>query len=161
MNAENVPPAPVSASDVTGAAGADGNEGLPRKFGKYTLIRKLAIGGMAELFLAIQRSHAGFEKLIVIKRILPAMNQDRAFIEMLLHEARVAATLSHPNIVQVFDVDQVDGTYFIAMEHVHGEDIRSIVRQMRKVGANEFPLEHTLSIVSGVCAGLAYAHEKR
>jgi serine/threonine-protein kinase len=159
MSEEKLPPPPLSAPELPDD---DGDmEGLPRKFGEYTLLRKLAVGGMAELFLAIQRSHAGFEKLIVIKRILPAMNQDRAFIEMLLHEARVAATLSHPNIVQVFDVDEVDGTYFIAMEHVHGEDIRAIVRQMRKVGAVEFPLEHALSIVIGLCAGLAYAHEKR
>ncbi len=136
-------------------------EGLPCRFGKYTLIRKLASGGMAELFLAIQKSVAGFEKLVVIKRILPANNQDRAFIDMLLHEARVAATLSHPNIVQVFDVGSVDGTYFIAMEHVHGEDLRSIVRQMKKKDVVDFPLEHALSIVLGMCAGLAYAHEKR
>jgi serine/threonine protein kinase len=136
-------------------------EGLPCRFGKYTLIRKLATGGMAELFLAIQKSVAGFEKLIVIKRILPSMNQDRAFIEMLLHEARIAATLSHPNIVQIFDVGSVDGTYFIAMEHVHGEDLRSIVRQMKKKAVVEFPLEHALSIVLGICSGLAYAHEKR
>ena len=107
-------------------------EGMPMKFGKYTLIRKLAAGGMAELFLAIQKSVAGFEKLLVIKRILPAMNQDRAFIDMLLSEARIAATLSHPNIVQIFDVGQADGQYFIAMEHVHGEDLRSLVRQMKK-----------------------------
>jgi serine/threonine protein kinase len=140
--------------------GASG-DGLPKKFGKYTLLRKLATGGMAELFLAIQRSVAGFEKLIVIKRILPAMNQDRAFIDMLLHEARVAATLSHPNIVQIFDVGQVDGIFFIAMEHVHGEDLRSIVRQMKKKGVNDFPLEHAISMILGVCAGLAYAHEKR
>ncbi len=136
-------------------------EGLPCRFGKYTLIRKLAAGGMAELFLAIQKSVAGFEKLVVIKRILPAASQDRAFIEMLLHEARVAATLSHPNIVQVFDVGEVDGTYFIAMEHVHGEDLRSIVRQMKKKGETEFPLEHALAIVLGTCAGLAYAHDRR
>jgi serine/threonine-protein kinase len=136
-------------------------QGMPCRFGKYTLIRRLATGGMAELFLAIQKSVAGFEKLIVIKRILPILNHDRAFIEMLLHEARVAATMSHPNIVQIFDVGAVDGTYFIAMEHVHGEDLRSIVRQMRKSQVLEFPLEHALSIVVGVCAGLAYAHEKR
>jgi serine/threonine-protein kinase len=116
---------------------------------------------MAELFLAIQRSVAGFEKLIVIKRILPSMNQDRSFIEMLLQEARIAATLSHANIVQIFDVGQVDGSYFIAMEHVHGEDLRSIVRQMKKKGVQEFPLEHAITIVQGMCAGLAYAHEKR
>src|SRR5262245_1326871 len=136
-------------------------EGMPTRFGKYTLIRKLATGGMAELFLAIQKSVAGFEKLIVIKRILPAMNQDQAFIDMLLHEARIAATLSHPNIVQIFDVGQADGQYFIAMEHVHGEDLRSIVRQMKKTGISEFPLEHALAIVLGMCSGLAYAHEKR
>jgi eukaryotic-like serine/threonine-protein kinase len=142
--------------------GADtlGMDGMPSRFGKYTLIRKLATGGMAELFLAIQKSVAGFEKLLVIKRILPSMNQDRAFIEMLLHEARIAATLSHPNIVQIFDVGQHEHQYFIAMEHVHGEDLRSIVRQMKKKGVLEFPLEHALAIVLGMCAGLSYAHEK-
>jgi eukaryotic-like serine/threonine-protein kinase len=136
-------------------------ESLPKQFGKYTLLRKLAAGGMAELFLALHRSVAGFEKLIVIKRILPSMNQDKGFIEMLLHEARIAATLSHPNIVQIFDVGQIDGKFFIAMEHIHGEDIRSIVRAMKKKNVAEFPLEHTISIVLGMCAGLAYAHEKR
>jgi eukaryotic-like serine/threonine-protein kinase len=135
--------------------------GLPRQLGRYTLVRKLATGGMAELFLAIQRSVGGFEKLTVIKRILPAMNQDQGFIEMLLHEARIAATLSHPNIVHVFDLGMADGAYFIAMEHVHGEDLRAIVRQMKNRNAVEFPMEHALSIVLGVCAGLAYAHEKR
>jgi serine/threonine-protein kinase len=121
----------------------------------------LAKGGMAELFLAIQKSVAGFEKLIVIKRILPSMNQDKAFIEMLLFEARIAATLSHPNIVQIFDVGSAEGLYFIAMEHVHGEDIRSIVRGMKVKGVPEFPLEHALAIAIGMCAGLVYAHEKR
>ena len=136
-------------------------EKLPRQFGKYTLLRRMAAGGMAEIFLALQRSAGGFEKLIVIKRILPAMNQDKAFIEMLLHEARVAASMSHPNIVQTFDVGQVDGTYFIAMEHIHGEDIRTIVRAMRKKNLSEFPLEHAIAITIGMCAGLAYAHERR
>jgi len=156
------PPAPGGPADPGAGEGSDADgEGLPCRFGKYTLIRKLATGGMAELFLAIQKSMAGFEKLIVIKRILPAMNKDRAFIDMLLHEARIAATLSHPNIVQVFDVGEVDGAYFIAMEHVHGEDLRSIVRHMKKKDVVEFPLEHALSIVLGMCAGLAYSHDKR
>jgi eukaryotic-like serine/threonine-protein kinase len=142
--------------------GPDGStEALPRRFGKYTLLRKIATGGMAELFLAIQKSVAGFEKLIVIKRILPSMNHDKGFIEMLLHEARIAATLSHANIVQIFDVGQHEGSYYIAMEHVHGEDLRSIVRQMRKKQVSEFPLEHALSILLAVCGGLAYAHDKR
>ncbi len=140
---------------------AETEETLPRRFGKYTLLRRMATGGMAEIFLALQRSVAGFEKLIVIKRILPAMNQDRGFIDMLLHEARIAATLSHPNIVQTIDVGQVEGTYFIALEHIHGEDLRSIVRQMKKKSVGHFPLEHAIAIILGMCAGLAYAHERR
>jgi len=71
------------------------------------------------------------------------------------------ATLSHPNVVQIFDVGLIDGSYFIAMEHVHGEDLRSIVRQMKRKDLTEFPLEHAVAIVSGMCAGLAYAHDKR
>ncbi|MFO0549838.1 MAG: serine/threonine-protein kinase [Polyangiaceae bacterium] len=155
-------PSPEAApADPLAPPSAERAEPLPRQFGKYMLMRKLAAGGMAELFLALHRSVAGFEKLVVIKRILPQMNNDKQFIDMLLHEARIAATLSHPNIVQTFDVGQVDGTYFIAMEHIHGEDIRTIVRQMKKKEVAEFPLEHALSVVIGLCAGLAYAHEKR
>jgi serine/threonine-protein kinase len=152
---------PMPIAPLAAPIGDPSSEALPRRFGKYTLLRKIATGGMAELFLAIQKSVAGFEKLIVIKRILPSMNQDKGFIEMLLHEARIAATLSHANIVQIFDVGQYDGSYYIAMEHVHGEDLRSIVRQMRKKAVNEFPLEHTVSIILAICGGLAYAHEKR
>lgn len=134
---------------------------LPAQFGKYTLLRRMAVGGMAELYLALMRGVAGFEKVVVLKRILPQMTQDPDFVEMLLTEARIAATLSHPNIAQTFDVGQHDGTYFIAMEHVHGDDIRGIVRQMKKRGHREFPLEHAIEIIIGVCKGLSYAHEKR
>ncbi|WP_437274608.1 serine/threonine-protein kinase [Sorangium sp. So ce375] len=134
---------------------------LPKQFGKYTLLSKLSVGGMAELFLALHRSSFGFEKLVVIKRILPWMNQERTLIDMLLHEARVAATLSHPNIVQTFDAGQVDTTYFIAMEHIHGEDVGSIVRQAAERDPGGIPLEHALGILLGICAGLAYIHDKR
>jgi serine/threonine protein kinase len=140
---------------------AEGSASLPLQFGKYTLLRRIAAGGMAELFLALHRSVAGFEKLVVIKRILPSMIEDKDFIDMLLREARIAATLSHPNIVQIFDVGQIDGAYFITMEHIHGEDIQAILRAMKKKGMTEFPLEHALSITLGTCAGLAYAHDKR
>jgi serine/threonine-protein kinase len=136
-------------------------EMLPRQFGKYTLLRAIAAGGMAKVYLAIQRAVAGFEKLVVIKRILPELSQDPAFVEMLLIEARTAATLNHPNIVQTFDVGEVESTYYIAMEHINGEDIRSIVRAMKRAQVTEFPLEHTLSIILGMCAGLSYAHEKK
>ncbi len=139
----------------------EGIEELPRRFGKYTLLRRLAVGGMAELYLALQKSVAGFEKLIVVKRVLPHLAVDETFVEMLLAEARIAATLTHPNIAQVYDVGVAEGDYFIAMEHVHGEDLRSIVRQMRQKSVRSFPLEHTLAIVMGCCKGLAYAHDRR
>jgi len=134
---------------------------LPRKFGKYTLIRGLAKGGMAELYLAIHRSLAGFERLVVIKRILAEFGRDQEFITMLLQEARIAATFSHPNIVTIFDVGQAEGEYFIAMEHIHGEDLRSIVRAMKPKKVKEFPLEHAMAIGLGASAGLAYAHEHK
>ncbi|HHH31603.1 MAG TPA: hypothetical protein ENK57_25095, partial [Polyangiaceae bacterium] len=87
-------------------SGAPGEEELPRQLGKYTLLRALASGGMAKVYLAIQRAVAGFEKLVVIKRILPDLARDPAFVDMLLSEARTAATLNHPNIVQTFDVGE-------------------------------------------------------
>ena len=152
---------PAGVPQRAGKSETPPGEALPRQFGKYTLLRRLAAGGMAEIFLALQRSVAGFEKLLVIKRILPSMKGNKAFIDILLHEARIAATLSHPNIVQTFDVGLVDGTYYIAMEHIHGEDLQGIVKGMRKRELSEFPLEHTLGIVLGMCAGLAYAHDKR
>ncbi|MCS6858658.1 MAG: protein kinase, partial [Sandaracinaceae bacterium] len=137
-----------------------GEEVFPRRFGKYTLLRRLAVGGMAELFLALQRSVAGFEKLIVVKRILPHLAKDRAFVDLILHEARISATLNHPNICHIYDVGEQEGQFYIAMEYIHGEDLRSIIRQMKKKGESQFPLEQALAIVLGCCAGLAYAHEK-
>jgi eukaryotic-like serine/threonine-protein kinase len=151
----------TSAPPSTPSQPAREPDGLPRRFGKYTLLRKLAVGGMAELFLALQRSVAGFEKLIVVKRVLPHLAKDETFIQLLLSEARIAATLNHPNIAQVYDVGSVDGQYFIAMEHVHGEDLRSIVRQMKRAGQTTFPLEHAVALALGCCAGLAYAHDKK
>ncbi len=155
------PPAAPNPKDPPAEAPAASGEVLPRKFGKYTLIRGLAKGGMAELYLAIHRSIAGFERLVVIKRILPEFGRDQEFITMLLQEARIAATFSHPNIVTIFDVGQAEGEYFIAMEHIHGEDLRSIVRAMKPKKVKEFPLEHALAIGLGASAGLAYAHEHK
>ena len=154
-NATATPPPPPTPADAVP------EEEMPKRFGKYTLIRRIALGGMAELFLALQKSMAGFEKLIVVKRILPKLAKDEEFIQMLLSEARIAATLSHPNIAHIYDVGVSEDRYYIAMEHVHGEDLRSIVRQMKIKGVRSFPLEHTLAIVLGCAKGLAYAHERR
>ena len=92
---------------------------FPRRFGKYTLLSHLATGGMADVFLARQLGPAGFEKECVIKRILPHLSQDpnnHSFIAMFLDEARIAARLSHPNIVHTLDLGQQDGDYFLALE---------------------------------------------
>jgi serine/threonine-protein kinase len=134
---------------------------LPRQFGKYILLSRLSAGGIAESFLGLQRSTVALERLVVIKRILPAMNQDRTFIDMLLHEARIAASLSHPNIVRTFDAGEIDGTYFIAVEHIPGEDLHVMRCALQKRGRGEMPLAHALAIMLGVCAGLSYLHEKR
>jgi len=144
---------------ATRLAHGPGETRLPRPFGKYTLLHRIAKGGMAELYLALHRSTAGFEKLVVIKRALALFDHEEEFVAMLLHEARIAATLSHPNIVQIYDVGQTEGSYYIAMEHIHGEDLRSIQRHLSKRD-REFPLEHALMVAIGLCAGLSYAHQK-
>jgi serine/threonine-protein kinase len=131
-------------------------------FGKYALQRKLAEGGMAELFLARQGGSEqidGFEKLVVLKRILPALSMQQEFIHMFLNEARVAARLNHPNIVQLFDLGKVEELYFIAMEYVHGEDLREI--GLRLEGAHQrMPMQLACRVIADTLAGLHYAHTR-
>ncbi len=122
------------------------------------MLTRLAVGGMAELFVARTVGQHGFEKLVALKRILAAHAEDEQFINMLLAEARLAATLHHPNIAQVYDVGEVDGTYFFTMEYVFGQDLRQIVRAVQARGS-WFSPEHILQIVIGTAAGLHYAHE--
>src|SRR5688572_24795168 len=98
-------------------------------FGKYELVRRLAFGGMAEIFLAAQRGAGGFEKRVVVKRILPQFSSDPQFTRMFIDEAVVAGRLSHPNLVQVYDFGDVEGVYFMAMEYVDGADLRHLLRQ--------------------------------
>ena len=129
------------------------------KLGRYELIDHLATGGMAELFLARTQGEGGFEKVVVLKRILPQLAQNADFVHMFLDEARLAALLHHPNIAQVFDIGQVGGSFFFVMEHVHGRDLRDVVRKAKAAGG--MPLQHALAIVSAAAAGLHYAHEKR
>src|SRR5690242_21278984 len=104
---------------------------------------------MAEIFLAKVSGLSGFQKLVVIKRILPQLATNNDFVEMFLDEARIAATLQHPNVVQMYDVGVVDGNYFIAMEYLHGEDVRSIIKTLNKAD-KRLPLEHAVNIVIGV-----------
>ncbi len=127
--------------------------------GKYELLARLGVGGMAELFVARTTAHHGFEKLVALKRVLASHADDEQFIRMLLAEARLAATLHHPNIVQVYDVGEEDGTYFFTMEYVFGQDLRKIVRTVQARGA-WLSTELILQIIIGTAMGLHHAHEQ-
>jgi serine/threonine protein kinase len=94
----------------------------PIRFGKYLILDKIATGGMAELFRAKITSVEGFEKLVAIKKILPNLTQDNNLVNMFIDEAKLAAMLTHQNIVQIYDLGSMEGVYFIAMEYIHGKD---------------------------------------
>jgi serine/threonine protein kinase len=128
--------------------------------GNYEIVRKLAYGGMAELALAKKRGIEGFEKLVVLKRILPQYAENPKYIQMFLDEARLQATLEHPHIVQVHDIGVDQGNYFFAMEYVRGQDLRHILKAAARTGL-PLPLEHALHIVTGIASALHYAHAKR
>ncbi len=128
-------------------------------YGRYQLLKKLATGGMAQIYLARQAGLEGFEKLVVVKRILPHLAENDDFITMFLDEARIAARLNHPNIVQIFDLGAQDDTFFIAMEYIHGEDVRRVWKQAERLGSN-IPLPLILRMVIEACNGLDYAHKK-
>ncbi len=128
--------------------------------GRYTLEQKLASGGMAEVFLARQRGIDGFEKLVVLKRILPHQSDNPEFVRMFLDEARIAADLSHPNVVNIFDAGQADGQYFITMEYLRGRDVASVFHETNKRG-QPFPLAVTLHCLIDAARGLHAAHTKK
>src|SRR4051812_13333438 len=114
---------------------------------------------MAEVFLGRQAGMEGFEKLIVVKRIRPELSSDPSFVNMFLNEARVAARLNHPNIVQIFELGKVEKTYFIAMEFIHGEDLRSLTRTA-DLAKKHLPPGLTCRIIADTLAGLHYAHTR-
>ena len=126
--------------------------------GKYKLVRLIASGGMAEVYLARQAGAAGFEKLVCLKRILPHLSRDRQFVEMFLNEARLAARLDHPNIVSIYDLGEANGNYFIAMEFIDGPSLRAVAKRARERG-ERLPIAEVVKIVSMAAAGLHHAHE--
>ncbi|MCB9746416.1 MAG: serine/threonine protein kinase, partial [Alphaproteobacteria bacterium] len=110
----------------------------PEVFGQYHLLEKIATGGMAEVWRARSYGLAGFEKILVIKRILDHLGKDSEFIGLFIDEARIAVSLIHVNIVQVFELGEVGGSYYMAMEYVHGLDLARLASRAKKVGA--FPV---------------------
>ena len=126
--------------------------------GKYKLVKLIASGGMAEVYLAKQAGAAGFEKLVCLKRILPHLARDKQFVEMFLNEARLAARLDHPNIVSIYDLGETNGNYFIAMEFIDGPNLRGVGKRAAEL--NELlPIPEVLKIISMAAAGLQYAHD--
>ncbi len=128
------------------------------QLGRYRLERQIASGGMAEIWLAKQDGPAGFQKDVVVKRIRPHLASDEKFVEMFLDEARLAAQLDHPNIVQIFDLGHVGSNYFIAMEYVDGWDVEAIIDRSVELRRHLHPAI-CARIISDACTGLGYAHE--
>lgn len=130
------------------------------QFGKYTLLRKIATGGMAEIFLAKQAGFGDIERFVVIKRVLPHLTENPEFSRMFVDEMRTSAFLNHPNIVQIHDVGAVGDQYFIAMEYLEGRDLRRIMRKAAARG-EVVPLGFAIRAISDICEGLHYAHYRR
>ena len=140
----------------------EGSPALPSSnaantLGKYRLIAELGHGGMAEVYLTVARGPAGFNKLVVVKQIRPQLAEDPEFLGMFLDEARLAARLSHPNVVQTNEVGQEGERYFIAMEYLEGQPLNRIVHRLQKGGGLALSLH--VKILSEALAGLHHAHE--
>jgi eukaryotic-like serine/threonine-protein kinase len=125
---------------------------------RYRVIKRLAAGGMAEVFVAESAGIEGFKKQVAIKRVLPALSKKEQFIAMFLDEARLSGHLSHCNVVSVFDIGVGDGTYFIVMEYVDGADLKNVMEWRADIG-EKMPVEAAVFIATKICQGLAYAHE--
>lgn len=123
-------------------------------FGKFELLTSLAKGGMAEVYLARQTSEGRFERLVVIKRILPQYADEPRFVELFLEEARIAALLDHPNVIPIYDFGSIDDTYFIAMPYVQGLTVSTLLRT-----GGALPLEEAVEVVRQTLQGLEYVHD--
>jgi serine/threonine protein kinase len=131
----------------------------PSAFGKYFLTRRLAVGGMAEVFAAKLYGTDGFEKDLVIKQILPQYAKDPEFVQSFVGEAKIAVSLNHANVVSIYELGRVDGTYFIAMEYVDGMDLFSLIDACKRHGF-ALTVGAALLILEDVAKGLDYAHRK-
>ncbi|HEX8441478.1 serine/threonine protein kinase [Archangium sp.] len=138
-----------------GSAGLDFDRG--RRIGKYEVVTRLSMGGMAELFLAFTAGPGGFRKFVALKQILPDVQKDEHFVKMFLDEARITATLAHANIGQVFDLGDQDGELYLAMEFIAGQNLEQIFKAADKQ-QRPLPLGFAARAVRDACLGLHYAH---
>ncbi len=132
----------------------------PIPFGKYLLLDRINIGGMAEVWRGKMFGAGGFERLVAIKRILPNIAEDEEFISMFIDEAKISVQLTHANIAQIHELGQISNSYFIAMEYIPGKDMRAIFDRCRKKG-EPAPVPLVAYCVSKMCEGLDYAHRKK
>ncbi len=133
---------------------------LPNQnFGKYQILERIAAGGTAEVFKARLEGIGGFQRTFAIKRIRPGLSQNGAYIESLVKEAKTAGLLSHANIVQLLDLGQVNGLYYVAMEFVDGKDLGSVLSRCAAKGIT-FPVPHAIFITLEMLKGLEYAHNR-
>jgi serine/threonine protein kinase len=128
-----------------------------RWLGKYEILRQITTGGMAEVYLARQRGIGGFSKLAILKLVRSDLADDQDFVNMFLQEARLTASLDHPGIGQVFDLGEVGGRIFLAMEFIQGETLRLVTRTCKERSV-PFPLPYILFIACRVCEALEYIH---
>jgi serine/threonine protein kinase len=150
-----VSPSPVTVVPTRSNVSQQLEEPIP--FGKYTLYERIGRGGMADVFKGRIEGPGGFERIFVVKRILPNLSDDPAFIKMFVDEAKMSARLNHPNIVQIFELGAVEGEFFISMEHVPGHDLGETMRALWKVSGPPRP-ELVAYIGREICRALAYAH---
>jgi eukaryotic-like serine/threonine-protein kinase len=129
-----------------------------RRLGKYRLVRRLAVGGVAEVYLAVAEGLSGFEKRVVLKRLMPEHARDPELLSMFLDEARLMALLHHPHITEVYDIGAQDGEYFFALEHVDGCDLRDLLDAQ---AGQPLPLAAALTVVVAVAEALEHAHGQR
>jgi serine/threonine protein kinase len=130
----------------------------PQQFGDYHLLEKIATGGMAEVYRARAYGLAGFEKILVIKKVLPSLAKDDEFIHLFIDEAKIAVQLLHVNIVQVFELGEVNGQYYMALEYVHGLDLARLVSRAKNKGP--FPIPLALFVTGEVLKALSFAHAR-
>lgn len=132
----------------------------PQWFGQYELIQLLGVGGMAEVFLARVRGAKGFEKIVVVKRMLPKYSENPELVRLFVDEAKLTVQLQHNNIVKVMDFDEIDDQPFIVMEYVHGRDLFSLLRRAAQTRV-KLPVDFCVHCISEMLRGLGYAHEAR
>ncbi|TNF22409.1 MAG: serine/threonine protein kinase, partial [Deltaproteobacteria bacterium] len=130
---------------------------MGERFGPYELLDKIGEGGMAEVWKARATGAAGFQRILVVKKILPMFANNKAFIDMLVTEAKLCSSLHHPNIVPIFDLGEIDGVYFVTMEYVEGVDLLRVLQRAARRQVR-VPTEIAVYIAGEVARALAYAH---